>query len=163
MFGLWRHQHLKTLIWIAWRQRRVAQNKKQRSTHSHKRKKSCSSGWSISSYGVQWRSDRSVEYQQCYEYVWYVLGSGRRWCSINRSVSGKLNWQLVANKQCYEYVWYVLEGVGVQADHSWRVEEQRWSMGISPGKAANSGQGWLFFSIFFSWVEQATRPNSSGN
>ena len=29
---------------------------------------------------------------------------GRRWCSINRSVSGKLNWQLVANKQCYEYV-----------------------------------------------------------
>ena len=28
----------------SWRQRRVAQNKKQRSTHSHKRKKSCSSG-----------------------------------------------------------------------------------------------------------------------
>ena len=43
------------------------------------------------------------------------------------------------------------------------MEEQTGSMGINPGKAANSGQLWLFFSIFLSWVEQATRPNSIGN
>ena len=86
---------------------------------------------------------------------------GRRWCSINRSVSGKLNWQLVANKQCYEYGWYVPISGGVQADNSWRVEEQRGSMGINLGKAANSWQLWLF--CFFSSVGQSTRPNSIGN
>ena len=39
---------------------------------------------------------------------------GRRWCSINRSVSGKLNWQLVANKQRYEYGLDVPISGGVQ-------------------------------------------------
>ena len=138
-----------------------AENKKQRSTHSHKRKKSRSSGWSIFCEGSSMKI-RLISGIPAVLRI-HMVCSRSRWRSINRSVSGKLNWQLVANKQCYEYVWYVLEGVSVQVDHSWRVEEQRGSMGINPGKAANSGQLWLFFSIFLSWVEQATRPNSIGN
>ena len=147
MFGLWRHQHLKTLIWIAWRQRRVAQNKQEAKKYPQPQTKEELQQWLIDFFlgsSMKIRSIRGIPA------VLRICMIGRRWCSINRSVSGKLNWQLVANKQCYEYVWYVLEGVGVQADHSWRVEEQRGSMGISPGKAANSGQGWLFFFLFSS-------------
>ena len=154
MFGLWRHQHLKTLIWIAWRQRRVAQNKQEAKKYLQPQTKEELQQWLIDFFlgsSMKIRSIRGIPA------VLRICMIGRRWCSINRSVSGKLNWQLVANKQCYEYVWYVLGGVAA------RVEEQRRSMGINPGKAANSGQLWLFCSYFSSWVGQSTRPNSIGN
>ena len=84
----------------AWRQRRVAQNKKQRK-HPQPQTKEEFQQWLIDfSLGssMKIRSIRGIPA------VLRICMIGRRWCSINRSVSGKLNWQLVANKQCYEYV-----------------------------------------------------------
>ena len=84
----------------AWRQRRVAQNKKQRK-HPQPQTKEELQQWLIDFFlgsSMKIRSIRGIPA------VLRICMIGRRWCSINRSVSGKLNWQLVANKQCYEYV-----------------------------------------------------------
>ena len=43
----------------------------------------------------------------------------------------------------------------------WKNKGDLW--GLTPEKASNSGQLWLFCSYFPSWVGQSTRPNSSGN
>ncbi len=59
----------------AWRQQRVAQRtrSKELPTATNERRVAAVAD-RFSAKGVQWRSDRSVEYQQCYEYVW--LGGG---------------------------------------------------------------------------------------
>ena len=98
----------------AWRQRRVAQNKKQRK-HPQPQTKEELQQWLIDFFlgsSMKIRSIRGIPA------VLRICMIGRRWCSINRSVSGKLNWQLVANKQCYEYGRSVPISGGVQADNS---------------------------------------------
>ena len=103
----------------AWRQQRVAQRTRSKEVeeffYPQPQTKEELQQWLIDFFlgsSMKIRSIRGIPA------VLRICMIGRRWCSINRSVSGKLNWQLVAIKQCYEYVWYVLEGVGVQADHS---------------------------------------------
>ena len=65
-------QHI--LRWRAGRQRRVAQNKKQKIPTATNERRVPAVADRFCAKKVQWRSDRSVEYQQCYEYVW--LGGG---------------------------------------------------------------------------------------